>query len=387
MKRKILANLIIVNMIVCIILSTLPVIDIGAGYDFESQNSNTTSLDHDDPDLNRNYGTLEYAGKIVSQGDYLRALVYFDVSSIPSDATVSESKILLMGKLVYSSGTGNVGIYRVNRSWNVGIATWNVRGDPYPQSSWYVEGGDYEPTLLDNISYTQDDLTYKWREFNVTTSIQSFVNGSKANYGFILREVVELNWNCMYFKSDINSDPSSHRPKLVVNYTTPTLSHNITIYKNYWNFKGYPNTTTTSPSTLINEIQDGKAISGKNITTGYWYTYWPSIGLTESWDINFGDGLFILGSANTTWQTYTHTTPTNLTINIWNPAVFSNPTNKNTSDIHSKVEHCSAVISKNDTSGYWYTYWPDYGLLEDEPIEFGDGLFILTSQNTTWDHT
>ena len=72
---------------------------------------------------------------------------------------------------------------------------------------------------------------------------------------------------------------------------------------------------------------------------------------------------------------------------VWNLEGFANSTSKLASTIYSEIDNCTALSWKNDVSGYWYTYWPSLGLVEDAYLEFGDGLFILTDQDTTWDHT
>jgi len=370
-----------------LLIAQLPLIT-GDSYQYETQSSRTTSIRYEEPHEPRDYSGYEVVGKSTAQGGLHRALVYFDMSYIPSDANITEAKIWVWGNTYNHYDVLNVRIHRITRVWSAGSATWVIAGAPYGQSAWYTPGGDYNATILDNRSWTTTNLTFRWIDFNITNTTKSFVNGTLSNYGFLLRDDAEFHWNRLMFCSDCYS-PSMYRPKLIVNYTLAGSAslYNITLTKTIWNFKGYPNSTTKASNVLYSEIPNCSAVVGKNLTSDYWYTYSPSLGLLENWDIGFGEGLFITVSNNSTWRTLTNSTSTDIIPDIWVPLVYSSPNLQNVSDVHYKITFCVAVTGKNATTGYWYTYWPDVGLLEDEYLSFGDGLFILVSQNTTWDHT
>ena len=163
-------------------------------------------------------------------------------------------------------------------------------------------------------------------------------------------------------------------------------TYNITLYAGYWNFKGYTNSTLTNPTYLYNEIPNCTAICGKNMTSGYWYTYWPALGMTEAWNIVYGDGLYILVEINVTWEIGNYTNSTTLYANKYNPVVYAGVTASDASTIYSAITNCTAIMGKNITTGYWYTYWPGIGLIENFDIIFGDGLFILVSKASSWNH-
>ena len=167
----------------------------------------------------------------------------------------------------------------------------------------------------------------------------------------------------------------------------PTL-YNISLYKDVWNFNGYPNSTTKTSAQMYALIPNCTAICGKNMTSGYWYTYWPALGMTEAWNIVYGDGLYILVEINVTWQIGNYTNTTTLyDSTTYNPVVYAGVTASNASTIYSTITNCTAVMGKNITTGYWYTYWPGIGLNENFDIVFGDGLFILVSKASSWNHT
>lgn len=162
--------------------------------------------------------------------------------------------------------------------------------------------------------------------------------------------------------------------------------YNINLIKDIWNFKGYPSETSTNAQTLLPQIPNCICLIGKNLTTEYWYTYWPSIGFTENFEINFGDGLFILTTINTTWQVSRYTGLTDIPQGLWVPVVYSGITNSDSQTIYSSLTNITCLIGKNETQDYWYTYAPSWGILENHDISFGDGLFMLATQDTTWDH-
>lgn len=132
---------------------------------------------------------------------------------------------------------------------------------------------------------------------------------------------------------------------------------------------------------------------------GVYYSY----DLTNYLDLSQGDqiGIIFIGDfeSNITFQAIHTLMKWQLTIagglgqstdiekDQWNLEGFSNVTAKLASVIYSEIANCKALVYKNATSGYYYTYAPTWGSLEDYNINYGDGLFILTTANTTWDHT
>lgn len=160
----------------------------------------------------------------------------------------------------------------------------------------------------------------------------------------------------------------------------------IELTKDIWNFKGYPGQLKMNITDLFSTIPNCQAIVGKNMTRGYWNTYYPSI-FIEYWDIEFGEGLFILVEVDVTWEVYEYSVETTIEGEKWQPAAYTNTVNRSVTGIYTEVTNCTALSSKNHTSGYWYTYMPGVGLEETWDLAFGDGIFVLASSDTSWDHT
>lgn len=88
----------------------------------------------------------------------------------------------------------------------------------------------------------------------------------------------------------------------VSNVESEDVTYEIDLKDNYWNLKSYTNSINTYSPAIFSEIPNCTALSGKHDTSGYWYTYWPSLGLIENWTIKPGDGLFILTDDDGTWN-------------------------------------------------------------------------------------
>jgi hypothetical protein len=143
-----------------------------------------------------------------------RQLHMFDLSSIPSNATITSAT---MSFYVYNvSGTPKVSCYRVLKQWAELEATYNSR---LTGTAWgtpgLLSGTDYAATA---IVTTGNISVVGWANFNVTSQVQSWVNGSQANYGVMYRAITI--GHLYTWMSEYTTD-TTVRPKLVVSYTTP----------------------------------------------------------------------------------------------------------------------------------------------------------------------
>jgi Chitobiase/beta-hexosaminidase C-terminal domain len=118
--------------------------------------------------------------------EYLRTLWQFDLSSIPSTATIVSAVIKGTPETVTdSSGTNtiNVSAYRMTSPWTQSTATWNNSGGnsanyastPTATNNMYEFGTDNSPAAY---------LTCC--SLDVTADVQAIVNGTHPNYGWVL---------------------------------------------------------------------------------------------------------------------------------------------------------------------------------------------------------
>ncbi|HUT15109.1 MAG TPA: DNRLRE domain-containing protein, partial [Anaerolineae bacterium] len=141
----------------------------------------------------------------------------FDVSSIPTDATITEATLK-----VYAFGWGGtditMGAYCVLRDADPQQATWNqARTGSY----WGAPGCN--DTVTDRRADPESTVTTssigKWYDLDVTDLVWSWANGSVANNGVLLRQSVFSAASAFRFASAQNGT-ISQRPKLVVSYRT-----------------------------------------------------------------------------------------------------------------------------------------------------------------------
>jgi hypothetical protein len=124
----------------------------------------------------------------------ISSLIQFNLSSIPSNAIILNANLSLQPDAVL-----DVAVYRVTQSWDEQTVTWNNKPS-------------CDTVLID--SKTTNNLVRT--QFNVTNSVQKFVNGTYTNYGWYLKANKTSIYGMSFYSSDYGT--SSYRPKLVVDY-------------------------------------------------------------------------------------------------------------------------------------------------------------------------
>lgn len=128
------------------------------------------------------YGPVTYF-TVSTNGDRLRrALLKFNVSSIPRDAVVEGAKLNLHTSGQAGSNTP-IEAHAVTRSFTGG-ATWN-RYDG--TNAWTTPGGDFDEAALDSINVGADG----WYQWTIGNAVQDWVSGDNPNNGLLLKAPVE----------------------------------------------------------------------------------------------------------------------------------------------------------------------------------------------------
>jgi len=159
-----------------------------------------------------NYGTIDQGHLQYNTQD--RQLHRFDVSSIPSNATVTSATISFY---VYNvaGGTPSVSCYRVLTHWDEMQATYNNR---LTSNAWGTpglsSGTDYDATA---VGTSGSISAAGWVSFTATSLVQGWVNGSYANEGVMYKEGTTGH---LYTYMREYAIDTSKRPKLDVTYTT-----------------------------------------------------------------------------------------------------------------------------------------------------------------------
>jgi hypothetical protein len=143
-----------------------------------------------------------WAGRDKLHGaEICRSLVWFDLSSIPTNATINSATLRL--SLYYwqdrdSGRQRSVTTYRAKGDWDEDTVTWN-------SSPSYGEAYGSESV----------GTTFTWYEFNVTNLVRKWVSGDASNFGIMLRGDESEGVRGFY------TSESQYDPELVIDYTVP----------------------------------------------------------------------------------------------------------------------------------------------------------------------
>lgn len=159
-----------------------------------------------------NYGSFSVinVGAYGVANDKRRGLFYFDLSSIPSNAVISEARFVFnVNTFSPQNGTSlSVIAYVIDSAWGEMTETWDTNS-----------GGDYSLQIgAGNISSTGG-----WVVFLSTAKVQEWVSGTTSNYGFLLLSQTESTATAddvILINSKEDVTPAL-RPYLQVKYTLP----------------------------------------------------------------------------------------------------------------------------------------------------------------------
>ena len=167
-----------------------------------------------------NFGSgdqLNVVSRVQSNGieHKYRSYLQFDLSQIPSGATISSAALYLYGDPAAdhnSTSNLNVECREVTSSWLENSITWNSQPSL----------GDIQDTKT--INYDGKPLSASdayWESWNVTNLVKQWKNNQKPNYGLSITtsDSPELKYCEFQMISSDYSYNSSLRPKLVVTYT------------------------------------------------------------------------------------------------------------------------------------------------------------------------
>jgi len=162
-------------------------------------------------------------------GVVLRTVLAFDLSTIPSNATITGASLTMVASLT-SGGATNVTLHKALADWGEGTsvaggdesagaasttgdATWIHRF--YSGTLWSTAGGDFNATASATTSVS-GAATYVWTSAGLLSDVQAWHANASTNFGWVARGVESGNTK-KRFNSRQFSDPAL-RPKLEVTY-------------------------------------------------------------------------------------------------------------------------------------------------------------------------
>lgn len=136
-----------------------------------------------------------------------RSVIKFDLSSIPSNAIISDADLSVYYDTAYgSNSTRSVEAHRITSSWVEGSLSWNNNYSSYVEDTSTVGGPVKE-----------------WQSWDIDDLVGEWVDGTYPNYGVLLRSVNESgsSTNLLQFWSK-DYLAVNFRPILEVDYSIPT---------------------------------------------------------------------------------------------------------------------------------------------------------------------
>lgn len=154
-----------------------------------------------------------------------RILIRFNLSALNSSVTINNATLGLFVNFSSNNIDMPAYIYRATSDWKENETTWNRTSIA---TAWTTNGGDYGSRIFN--STVLNGSTTGYFNFDITSLLRYWVNGSYTNYGLFILSDETTN----EYKDIISSDVSnfSQRPFLNVSYSknaapyTNTLSDN-----------------------------------------------------------------------------------------------------------------------------------------------------------------
>lgn len=203
-----------------------------------------------------------------------RPIIQFNLSAIPSGATVTNANLRLVATAAQNNTAFNLSLHRITNNWDEGtqnnangISNWTQRLITGPVL-WTTAGGDFNATAEGTTSVSTTG-TYNWTGGTINTMIQNWVNGTNTNYGMLLKFATEGTGNEAKTFSSNNNGTATNRPLLTFDYTTPGTCATIPVRAPL----AMPDTATTNSITAVsipvttNDALFGQPITSLTITT------------------------------------------------------------------------------------------------------------------------
>ncbi len=143
-----------------------------------------------------------------------RALLYFDLSSIPADAVIVSAQLSLYAEdspdTQFHSGDNDSWLKRITSPWEEFSVTWNTQ----PST-----------TSIHQADLPQSSAPYQdYLNINVKNLVKDMINDPGGNFGFMLQLQNESPYRRLTFRSSDQDEPSEN-PKLVITYSDEPIDN------------------------------------------------------------------------------------------------------------------------------------------------------------------
>ncbi|WP_262505922.1 DNRLRE domain-containing protein, partial [Streptomyces sp. TRM68367] len=176
-----------------------------------------------------------------------RAALKFDTSSIPTTATVLESRLFMWGAETTTGTDGAIyELHGLTRDFGETTATWNNADST---TAWSTAGGDYSGTVSDTVASVSDVGRHEW---DATSLTQGWTRTPSSNHGAMVKLKDESTTGPQERTLFLSSEASDYQlgPLLRVIYVDSTTSD--TYYAPTTPSRMTPNSTYTVDFTITN---------------------------------------------------------------------------------------------------------------------------------------
>lgn len=171
-----------------------------------------------------------FAGRIINGAGVRRALVRFDLSSVPASATVQSATVNLIVTKAGPTAGGTFTLHRLTRDWGEGDsfatgigapatpgeATWNEAKAGV--EAWTTPGGDFVATA--SASQSVNLLgSYAWTSAALATDVQTWLTQPASRFGWLLKGPEDAGSAKVFASKDTGDAVSA--PSLALTYLSP----------------------------------------------------------------------------------------------------------------------------------------------------------------------
>ncbi|MGQ0629217.1 MAG: DNRLRE domain-containing protein, partial [Phycisphaerales bacterium] len=192
-----------------------------------------------DGSLSNGSGVYMIVGTGAATNQRRRAVVHFNVASIPANATITAATLRIYLFASFAGSAQTTVVQKLTSSWGEG--TSNAGGDEtsgatstsndatwidrfFPSTNWNTNGGDFSAfTVSANINVGPATGFYDFAAPQLTADVQSWVGNAANNHGWVVKRALfsESTINTMLQFGSRNGIFPNFRPQLVLTYTTP----------------------------------------------------------------------------------------------------------------------------------------------------------------------
>lgn len=179
-----------------------------------------TYIESGTPSVNYGGATVLAVGEHNASTDVFRTLLKYDLSSIPSNASISSVVLAITVYADYSSNARTFRVYRMNKNWSEMGSNWYKYNGT---DKWTTDGGfvtaDCEQTDIGTCDFSSSETPTTVKSFTLTAAkIVELIDGTKTNLGFMVKADTENNDLYLF----------TTKPTLTIQYTVTGNSKEMT---------------------------------------------------------------------------------------------------------------------------------------------------------------